>query len=110
MSDADKLFFEALNALKAASDNGVGVFSSNKQRVAAAKKDIDEALAAHGIDLILQALVLDIQEDIELRKKVGVEYRIAEKKAEYLMKALYCSIRNADKQVEEAEPLGEADE
>jgi hypothetical protein len=38
MSDADKLFFEALNALKAASDNGVGVFSSNKQRVAAAKR------------------------------------------------------------------------
>jgi hypothetical protein len=110
MSEADRLYFEALNAIKEAADQQVGPLSSNTRRVAAAKADISDALMAHGVDLIIQALMLDLQEDIELRKKVGVECRVAEKKLEMLSKALYCSIRNADKPVIEIEEFEELDE
>lgn len=110
MSEADKLYFEALSAIKAAAGQRIGQLSSNSQRVAAAKADINDALAAHGVDLIIQALIVDLQEDVELRKKVGVEHRIAEKKLELLSKALYCSIRNADKPTTEVDAFEELDE
>lgn len=110
MSNADKIYFEALEALKKITGPRPSLFSDNKQRIAAARADILDAIKNHGIDLILQAMMEDIQNDINLRKKSGVEHRIAEKKLEFLSKALYCSVRNADKQILDAEPLGELDE